>query len=161
MCQPQPRGGVSYNKDDDNDEDNVEQGALCVYVGLVESERKARAEMSGMLVRLSVHPKGPFGSSGFETGPAKSTSQFGKSAVFEIRTFDLAGQAPFLVPNRPKGLIACAPFRSALKTRQMCYGDTGVHEPFSRSIPIREKNDSNEGRKTPPRCSAGLGPGQG
>ena len=74
-------------------------------MGLVESERKAKAEMSGMLVRLSPVPKGPFGSSGFETGPAKSTSQLGKSAVFEIRTFDLAGQAPVLVPNRPKGLM--------------------------------------------------------
>ena len=29
--------------------------------------------------------------SGFETGPAKLTSEFGKSAVFEIGTFDSAG----------------------------------------------------------------------
>ena len=43
---------------------------------------------------------------------------------------------------------------------QMCYGDNGDHEPLSRSIPIRGKNDSNGGQKTPPRCSAGLGLGQ-
>jgi hypothetical protein len=30
-------------------------------------------------------------SSGFETGPANSTSEFGKSAVLEIGTFNLAG----------------------------------------------------------------------
>jgi hypothetical protein len=30
-------------------------------------------------------------SSGFESRPAKLTSEFGKSAIFEIRTVDLAG----------------------------------------------------------------------